>query len=74
MNIFKVVLVPTEQFVKQIYDDSCGVFCLSFLDSIICGLSIPGRITQAFVNKLKKDYTFEIFFNSTDPAEAMESE
>ena len=45
MDIFKVVLVPSEQFVKQIEDDSCGVFCLSFMDSIIRGLSIFDRFT-----------------------------
>ena len=73
MDIFKAVLVPSEQFVKQIDYDSCGVFCLLFLDSIICGLPIFGRITQAIVDKLRKDYAFEIFLNSTDPSEAMES-
>ena len=58
-----------------IYDDnSCGVFCLSFLDSIIRGLSISDRITQAIVDKLRKDYAFEIFLNNIDPSEAMESE
>ena len=45
-----------------------------FMDSIIRGLSIFGRITQAFVDKLRKDYVFEIFLNSTDPAKAVESE
>ena len=74
MDIFKAVLVPSEQSTKQIDDDSYGVFCLSFLDSIICGLSIFGRITPAIVDKLKKDYALEIFLNSTDPVEAMESE
>ena len=67
MDIFKAVLVPNEQSVKQIDDDSCGVFCLSFLDSIIRGLPISGRITHAIVDKLRKDYAFEIFLNSTDP-------
>ena len=69
MNIFKAVLVPSEESTKQIDDDSCGVFCLSFLDSIIRGLSIFGRTTQAVVDKLKKDYAFEIFLNNTDPSE-----
>ena len=73
-DIFKAILVPSEQFVKQIDDDSYGVFCLSFLDSIICRLSIFGRITQAIVDKFRKDYVFEIFLNSTDPVEAIESE
>ena len=35
MDIFKAVLVPNEQSAKQIDDDSCGVFCLLFMDSII---------------------------------------
>ena len=74
MDIFKAILVPSEQSAKLIDDDSCGVFCLSFLDNIIRGLSIFDRITQAIVNKLKKDYTFEIFLNNIDPTEAMESE
>ena len=74
MDIFKAVLVPNEQSAKQIDDDSCGVFCLSFLDSIIRGLPIFGRVTQAIVDKLRKDYAFEIFLNSTDPIEVMESE
>ena len=74
MDIFKTVLVPSEESAKQIDDNSCGVFYLSFLDSIIHGLSISGRITQAIVDKLRKDYTFEIFLNSTDPSEVMESE
>ena len=74
MNIFKAVLVPSEEFAKQIDDNNCGVFCLSFLDSIIRGLPISGRTTQAIVDKLRKDYAFEIFLNSTDPLEAMESE
>ena len=71
MDIFKVVLVLSEQFVKQIEDDGCGVFCLSFMDSIIRGLSIFGWTTLAIVNKLKKDYAFEIFLNNTDQAEAI---
>ena len=37
MDIFKAVLVPSEESVKQIDDNSCGVFCLSFLDSLIHG-------------------------------------
>ena len=74
MDIFKAVLVPSKQSAKQIDDDSCGVFRLSFLDSIIRGLPISGRTTQAIVDKLKKDYAFEIFLNSIDPSEAMESE
>ena len=74
MDIFKSVLVPSEQSAKQIDDDSCGVFCLSFLDSIIRGLSISDRTTQAIVDKLRMDYAFEIFLNITDPSEAMESE
>ena len=74
MDIFKAVLVPSEQSTKQIDDDSCGVFCLSFLDSIIRGLLISGRITQAIVDKLRNDYAFEIFLNITNPAEGMESE
>ena len=73
MNIFKAILVPSEQSAKQIDDDSCGVFYLLFLDSIIHGLPISDRITQAIVDKLRKDYAFEIFLNNTDPAEAMES-
>ena len=73
MDIFKAVLIPNEQSAKQIDDDSCGVFCLSFLDSIIHGLPISSRITQAIVDKLKKDYAFGIFLNSTDLAEVMES-
>ena len=74
IDIFKAVLVPSEESTKQIDDNSCGVFCLSFLDSIIRGLSISDRITQAIVDKLRKDYAFEIFLNSTDPSEAIESE
>ena len=74
MDIFKIVLVLNEQFTKQIDDYSCGMFCLSFLDSIIRGLSISSRITQAIIYKLRKDYAFKIFLNSTDPAEAIESE
>ena len=74
MDIFKAILVPSEQFTKQIDDDSCGMFYLSFLDSIIRGLPISSRTTQAIVDKLKKDYAFEIFLNITDPSEAMESE
>ena len=73
IDIFKAVLVPSEESAKQIDDDNCGVLCLSFLDSIIRGLPISGRTTQAIVNKLRKDYV-EIFLNSNDPAEAMESE
>ena len=69
MDIFKAVLVPNEQSAKQIGDDSCGVFYLSFLDSIIHGLSISGRTTQAIIDKLRKDYAFEIFLNSIDPSE-----
>ena len=69
MDIFKAVLVPSEQSVKQIDDDNCGVFCLSFLDSIIRGLSIFSHITLAVVNKLRKDYVFELFLNSTDPVD-----
>ena len=72
---------PSEQFSRslckrqdtssglEIDDDSCGVFCLSFLDSIIRGLPISGRTTQAVVDKLRKDYAFEIFLNNTDPSE-----
>ena len=69
MNIFKAVLVLSEESVKQIDDNSYGVFCLSFLDSIIRGLPISDRITQSIVDKLKKHYAFEIFLNSTDPLE-----
>ena len=68
MDIFKAFLVPSEQSAKQIDDDSCGVFCLSFLDSIIRGLPIS-RITQSVVDKLRKEYALEIFLNSTDPIE-----
>ena len=74
MDIFKVILVPSDKSAKQIDEDSCGVFCPSFLDSIIRGLPIFDRTTQAIVDKLRKDYAFEIFLNSTDPSEAMESE
>ena len=74
MDIFKAVLVPSEQSTKQIDDDSCGVFCLSFLNSIIRGLLISGRITQAIIDKLRKNYAFEIFLSSIDPAKGMESE
>ena len=74
MEIFKVVMIPNEQSAKQIDNDNCGVFWLSFLDSIIRGLSISGRTTQAIVDKLMKDYAFEIFLNSTDPTETMGSE
>ena len=66
MDIFKAFLVFTEQSAKQIDDDSCGVFCLSFLDRIIRGLPIS-RITQSVVDKLRKKYALEIFLNSTDP-------
>ena len=72
MDIFKAVLVPSEQSAKQIDDDSCGVFCLSFLDNIIHGLPISDRTTQVIVDKLRKDYALEIFLKSTDPTEAME--
>ena len=64
----------TEQSAKQIDNDSCGVFCLSFLDSIICGLSIFGHTTQEIIDKLRKDYAFKIFLNSTDLSESMKSE
>ena len=69
MDIFKTVLVLSEEFMKQIDNNSCGVFCLSFLDSLIRGLPISDRITQPIVDKLRKDYAFEIFLNSTDPSE-----
>ena len=69
MDIFKAVLLPSEESVKQIDDNSCGVFCLSFLDSIIRRLPISGRITQVIIDKLRKDYAFEIFLNNTDPSE-----
>ena len=69
MDIFKAVLVPSEESTKQIDDDSCSVFCLLFLDSIIRRLPITGRTTQVIVDKLRKDYAFEIFLNSTDPSE-----
>ena len=68
MDIFKAFLVPSEQSAKQIDDDSYGVFCLSFLDSIIRGLPIS-MITQSVVDKLRKEYALEIFLNSTDPIE-----
>ena len=68
MDILKAVLVPSEQSAKQIDDNSCDVFCLSFLDSIICGISISS-ISQSIVDKLKKDYALEIFLNNTEPAE-----
>ena len=74
MDIFKAVLVPSEESAKQIDDNSCGVFCLSFLDSIIRELSISGRITQPIVYKLRKDYAFEIFLNNTHASEVMKSE
>ena len=55
-------------------DNNCGVFCLSFLNSIIRGLSISS-ITQLIVDKLKKDYALEIFLNNTDPTvDILESE
>ena len=69
MDIFKAFLVSSEQSAKQIDDDSCGVFCLSFLDSIICELPISSRITQSVVDKLRKNYDLEIFLNSTDSAD-----
>ena len=68
MDIFKAILVPSEESVKQIDDDNCGVFCLSFLDSMKRGFSISSRTTQAIVDKLRKDYAFEIFLNNTDPS------
>ena len=46
MDIFKAVLIQSKQSAKQIEDDSCGVFCLSFLDSIIRGLPISDRTIQ----------------------------
>ena len=69
MDIFKAVLVPSEESAKQIDDDNCGVFCLSFLDSIIRGLSISNHITQSVVDKLRKDYALEVFLNSIDLAD-----
>ena len=74
LDIFKAVLVPSEESAKQIDDNNCGVFCLSFLDSIIRGLPISDRTTKAVVDKLKKGYAFEIFLKNTDPSEVMESE
>ena len=68
MDIFKAVLVSSEKSVKQIDDNSCDVFCLLFLDIIIRELSISGRTTQAIVDKLRKDYAFEIYLNSTNPS------
>ena len=68
MDIFKAFLVPSEQSAKHIDDDSCGVFCLSFLDRIIRGLPIS-RITQSVADKLRKEYALEIFLNITDPIE-----
>ena len=59
---------PSEESAKQIDDNNSGVFCLSFLDSIIRGEAISGRTTQAIVDKLRKDYAFEIFLNSIDPS------
>ena len=69
MDIFKAVLVSNEESAKQIDDNSCDVLCLSFLNSLIRGLPFFGRITQPIVNKLRNDYAFEIFLNSTDPSE-----
>ena len=68
MDIFKAVLVPSEESAQQIDDNSCGVFCLSFLDSIIRGIPVSS-ITQSIVDKLRKDYVLEIFLNSTEPAD-----
>ena len=67
IDIFKAFLVPSKQSAKQIDDNSCGVFCLSFLDSIIRGIPIFS-ITQLIVDKLRKEYALEIFLNSTEPA------
>ena len=69
LDIFKAVLIPNEESTIQIDDNSCDVFCLSFLDSIIRGEAISSRTTQAIVDKLRKDYAFEIFLNNTDPSE-----
>ena len=69
IDIFKAIMIPSEESTKQIDNNSCGVFCLSFLDSIIHGLPISDRITQPIVDKLRKDYAFENFMNSTDPLE-----
>ena len=69
MDIFKAILIPSEESTKQINDNSCRVFYLSFLDNIIRGMPISSRITQPIVDKLKKDYAFEIFLNNTDPSE-----
>ena len=68
MDIFKAILVPSKESAKQIDDNSCGVFCLSFLDSIIRGIPISS-ITQSIVDKLRKEYALKIFLNSTEPAE-----
>ena len=65
MDIFKAVLVPSEQSTKQIDDNSCGVFCLLFLDSIIRGIPISS-IIQSIVDKLRKDYALEIFWTASN--------
>ena len=58
--------LPPNEVANQIDDTSFGMFCLAFMDNILRGLPIRGRITQDLVNKLKGDSAFEIFLNSTN--------
>ena len=69
-DIFRAVRLPPNKVADQIDDISYGTFCLAFMDNILRGLLIRGRITQDLLNKLKGNYAFEIFLNSTDPTVA----
>ena len=57
-DIFKAVRLHPNDVADQADDTSYGTFCLAFMDSILRGLPIRGRITHESIDVLKGDYAF----------------
>ena len=62
---FKAVLVPSEESAKQIDDNSCGVFCLSFLDINVGAINaIMPHLTTIRANLMTTSSSFSSRRNS----------
>ena len=66
-DIFRVERLPHSKVTPQFDAYSCEMFCLTFINCIIYGLAIPGKITQNKILELRQNTALQIFLNITDP-------
>ena len=62
LDILRAVRLHPNEVADQKDDTSRDTFGLTFMDSMLHGLLIWGRIRHDLVNKLRGNYAFKIFF------------